>query len=393
MSDVIVLKSSESTIADTIRAMFELAGGIDKYVSQGERVLVKPNFIAPKGSASGVTTDLGVIEAVIAAVLDQDATPIIGEGVPIAYNADATFGRLGVRRLAEKYGVDLVNMDEYPYDMVAIDDAIVLKETPVCRLVREVDKIINLPKMKTHTQTTITLGMKNLKGCVPGEHKLKLHRLGVSAGVVDLNTIIKPTFTIIDGIVALEGNGPTNGQPKRMNLLLGSDDILALEIIGATIMGFRPHRIKHIYLSRNKGIGEYNVANINVIGENVADVTDKFSLPVLKFSKWLGPLALGLILPTVAWLGIDITRVSQRIFERFLPYPEFGDKCTGCGKCIKNCPAEAITFADERRPVVDHEKCIKCYVCDEVCMFGNVRIAGKGGSTPPCETQNERDVS
>jgi len=378
MSDVIVLKTNEDSVDDNVRKIFELAGGIDKYVSPGERVLIKPNFIAPKGSSTGVTTDLCVVEAVIAAVLDQGATPVIGEGVPIAYDADATFGRLGVRRLAEKYGVDLVNMDKYPYDMVVIDDSLVLKETPVCKLVREVDKIINLPKMKTHTQTTITLGMKNLKGCVPGEHKLKLHRLGVSEGVVDLNTVIKPTFTIVDGIVALEGNGPTNGQAKRMDLLIGSSDVLALEIIGATIMGFRPYSIKHIYMSRNKRIGEYNIENINVIGENVADVTDKFSLPVLKISRWLGPLALGRVLPALARCGVDITRLSRWISERLLPYPKFGDKCTGCGRCIRNCPNEAISFAGDRDPVVDHKKCIKCYVCDEVCMFGNVQIAGKG---------------
>ncbi len=377
MSDVVVLKTSDDAVEQTVRMLFEMAGGIEKYVSAGERVLVKPNFLAPKKSTTGVTTDLRVIEAVVKMVLDQNAIPVVGDGVPIAFDAEITFKRLGMRRLADKHGIELVNMDQYPSEIVTIENAMVLKEIPISRLVFEVDKIINVPVMKTHSQTTVTLGMKNLKGCVPGKHKLTAHRLGVSRAVVDLNTVIKPTFTVMDAIECMEGNGPMNGRSKRMDLLLGSDDVLALEIVAAKIMGLDPYTVRHIQLARDKDIGEYKFKNIRVLGAGIDEVKSDFLIPATKMNRWFGALLLGRLIPTLAWCGLDMTGIAQRAYERFLPYPAFTDKCTGCGKCMVNCPEQAIMFESEKHPVIDKNRCIKCYVCDEVCMFGNVKISGR----------------
>jgi uncharacterized protein (DUF362 family)/ferredoxin len=376
MSDVVVLKTSDDDVEQTVRTLFEMAGGIGKYVSAGERVLVKPNFIAPKKSATGVTTDLRVIEAVVKMVLEQNAEPVVGEGVPIAFDADVTFKRLGMIRLAEELGVELINMDQYPSEVVTIEGAMVLKEIPISKLVFEVDKIINVPVMKTHSQTTVTLGMKNLKGCMPGAHKLTPHRLGVSKAVVDLNTVIKPTFTVMDAIACMEGNGPTNGQLKRMDLLLGSADVLALEIVAAKVMGLDPYTVRHIQLARGKGIGEYEFDNIRVLGASIDEVKSEFLMPATKKNRWLVALVVRLI-PMLERCGIDMTNITQRLYERMLPYPAFIDKCTGCGLCLVNCPEQAISFENDKNPVIDKNKCIKCHVCDEVCMFGNVDISGK----------------
>jgi len=375
MSDVVILKTSDDAVEQTVGRLFEMAGGIGKYVSAGQRVLVKPNFLAPKKSATGVTTDLRVIEAVVKMVLDRNAEPVVGDGVPIAFDADITFKRLGMTRLADKYGIELVNMDQYPSEIVTIEDAMVLKEIPISRLVFEVDKIINVPVMKTHSQTSVTLGMKNLKGCVPGAHKLTAHRLGVSRAVVDLNTVIKPVFTVMDAIECMEGNGPTNGRPKRMDLLLGSDDVLALEIVAAKVMGVDPYTVRHIQLARDKGIGEYEFDNIRVFGASIDEVKSDFLIPATKKNRWLGALVVRLI-PMLERCGLDMTNIAQRVYERFIPYPAFTGKCTGCGKCVVNCPEQAISFESEKHPVIDKNRCIKCYVCDEVCMFGNVKIRG-----------------
>jgi len=376
MSDVVVLKTSDDAIEHTVRTLFEIAGGIGKYISAGERVLVKPNFLAPKKSATGVTTDLRLIEAIVRTVLDRNAVPVVGEGVPMAFDADTTFKRLGVRRLADEYGIELINMDQYPSEVVTIEDALVLKEIPISKLVFEVDKIINVPVMKTHSLTTVTLGMKNLKGCVPGAHKLTPHRLGVSKSVVDLNTVIKPTFTVMDAIECMEGNGPMNGRPKRMDLLLGSDDVLALEIVAAKVMGVDPYTVRHIQLACDKGIGEYESDNIRVLGVSIDEVKSEFLMPATKKNRWLAALVVRLI-PILERCGFDMTNMAQRLYERLLPYPSFIDKCTGCGKCVVNCPEQAISFESDKHPVIDKKKCIKCYVCDEVCMFGNVKISGR----------------
>ncbi len=374
MSDVIVLRTGEDMVEQTVRDVFEMAGGAGKYVSAGDRVLIKPNFLGPKRSATGVTTDLRIIEALIKVVLDEDATPVVGDAVPIAYDADVTFKRLGMYTLAEKYGVELVNMDRYPAETVMIDDPLVLEQIPISRLVFEVDKIINVPVMKTHGQTTVTLGMKNLKGCVPGEHKLTAHRLGVAEAVIDLNTVIKPTFTVMDAIVGMDGNGPMNGRPKRMDLVLGSDDVLALEIVASKIMGVNPYSLRHVQLARDKGIGEYEFARIRVLGASIDEVKNSFLIPSTKMNRWFGALVLGRFVPMLARCGLDVTRMAQRFYDRFMPYPSFAGKCTGCGKCAVNCPEQAIRFDGDKNPVIDKNKCIKCYVCDEVCLFGNLDI-------------------
>ena len=378
MSDVIVLKTKEDQIERNIYKIFELAGGIDKYINKGDNVLIKPNFIVPKKSSSGATTDLRIIEAVIKAILKQKAMPIIGEGVPYSFNADETFKRVGIDKIAKKHNIQLINMDNYIPKNVKIKNSLAVNEILISNLVFEVDKIINLPVMKTHTQTTVTLGMKNLKGCIIGKEKLILHHVGLSEGIVDLNTILKPTFTIIDGIVGMEGNGPTNGKPKRMNLLLGSSDILALEIIGSKIMGFNPYSIKHIYLAKDKKIGEYDIKHINVIGENIEEVKDKFSLPILKINKWFGPFFLGHLLPFLSKCGIDISKISQKLFNYFMPYPTFIGNCKGCARCVTNCPQKAISFKGKLNPVINKKRCIKCYVCDEVCLHKNIRIKRRG---------------
>ena len=377
MSDVVVLRTSEEEIENNVARLFEMAGGIGRYVDRDDRVLIKPNFIAPRKSSTGATTNLTVIEGIIKCVLGAGAVPIIGEGVPYAFDADETFRRLGVDRLAEKYHIDLVNLDKYPSRIVEICDGLILKEVVISNFVFEVDKIINVPIMKTHTQTTVTLGMKNLKGCIPGKEKLHLHNSGLHKGIVDLNTVIKPTFTIIDGIVAMEGKGPTNGDPKRMNLLLGSSDILALEIIGAKIMGFDPYSISHIRLSQRKDIGEYDLKKINVRGEAVKDVRDKFAFPASQINKLIGSLFLGQVMPFLARCGIDITNISQRLMNYSMPYPVFMDKCEGCGNCIINCPKKAIGFEGKLHVALDKKKCSKCYVCDEVCIYNNVKIEGR----------------
>jgi uncharacterized protein (DUF362 family)/NAD-dependent dihydropyrimidine dehydrogenase PreA subunit len=376
-SKVIILKTKEDEIAANVAKLFEPFGGIGAFIKPGEKVVIKPNLIVPKPSSTGVTTDLRIVEAVVKLVQAQGAEAIVAEGVPFTFNVETTFRQLGYEMLIKKYGIKLINMDTYKPTIIQIKDGLVLKDLKVSGILLEADKIINLPIMKTHTQTNITLGMKNLKGFICGAEKLKLHNRGISEGIVDVNTFIKPAFTIIDAIVCLEGNGPTNGQPKRMDLLLASNDILALEIIGCRVMSFDPYSVKHIQLAKHKNIGQYDESKITVIGNQVDEVKSKFNVPLIKTSKWLGPLFLGTILPLLSKMGVDISGVSQRLNRIGRQYPEFLGHCTACSKCIINCPQKAISFHGKANPVVDKKKCIKCYVCDEVCVFNNISVTKK----------------
>ena len=374
MSRVVVLKTREAQIEKNVNQIFRLAGGIGRFIKKGEKVLVKPNFLNSKPSSTGATTNLKLLEAVVKAVLKQGATPIIGESTPVSFDAEKVFKRLRADRIAKKYKLRLVDMNKHKFRKVKLKNSLALKEILVSSLVFECDKLINLPVLKTHTQTTITLGMKNLMGCLPGNEKSKLHLAGISQGVVDLCTVIKPTFTIIDGIIGMEGAGPSNGKPKRMNLLIGSDDLLASEIVGARIMGFNPRNIRHIEMAEARGIGEHDEKKIEIIGASIGKVRKKFSFPMINISILFGRLYAGHLPIILSKLGIDVNKVAQKVYDYLVPYPEFLDNCQRCERCIINCPGRALEIEGKPKPALDKKKCIKCYVCDEVCMYNSVKV-------------------
>jgi uncharacterized protein (DUF362 family)/ferredoxin len=377
MAKVIILKTDESQVEHNINQIFKLAGGIEKFIKPGDKVLLKPNFLNPKKSSTGCTTSPAVIEAVVKAVLKQGAIPIIGESSPVSFDTDLTFKRLGIDKIARRHRISLIDLNKYSSRIVKVKEPLRMKRIRVSDMVFEVDKIINLPVMKTHSLTTISLGMKNLMGCVPGVEKLVLHRVGMHEAIVDLASVIKPTFTIIDAIIAMEGMGPANGKARRMNLLIGSDDLLASEIIGARIMGANPYQLKYIQLSKGKDIGEYDIEKIEVVGANLSDVKRKFSLPSSKASGVFSSLVLGTIPLAIARSGIDISRPAQKLYDFMRSYPEFIDTCKRCRRCVLNCPEKALTLNHHPKPLLDKKKCIKCYVCDEVCIYNSVRVKRK----------------
>ncbi|MDD4901990.1 MAG: DUF362 domain-containing protein [Patescibacteria group bacterium] len=376
-SQVIILKTAEKEIDANVAKLFAPFGGIGAIIKPGDKVVIKPNLVVPKPSSTGVTTDLRLVEAVVKLILAQGAEPIVAEGVPFAYNANTVFRQLGYEMLAKKYGIRLINLDTYRPTIIRIQNGMVIKDLKVSGLLLEADKIFNLPVLKTHSQTSVTLGMKNLKGFICGEEKLKLHEKGLSEGIVDLNTFIKPAFTIIDGIVGLEGDGPTSGQAKRMDLLIASNDILALEIVACRVMGFDPYRVKHIRLAKNKNIGQYDSDKITVAGNSIDEVKSKFNVPFIKNSKLLGLIFLERFLPFLYKLGIDVSGITQRLERTGRQFPEFLGHCTACGKCLVNCPGQAIYFPAKADPAVNKKKCIKCYVCDEVCLANNISVTKK----------------
>ncbi|MBN2052016.1 DUF362 domain-containing protein [Candidatus Woesearchaeota archaeon] len=378
MSSVVVLKTGEREVEKNIKKMFILAGGADRFIKKGDKVLIKPNCLNSKPSSTGCTTDLRIIEAVVKIVLKQGAIPIIAEASPISFDTTHIFRQLGIKKLAEKYNARLVDMNKYAFIKVKVENPVVLKKVAVSKLVFETDKIINLPVMKTHVLTTVSLGMKNLMGCVSGEQKLRLHEVGVCEGVVDICQIIKPAFTIIDGIIAMEGAGPSNGKPKRMNLLVGSDDVLAADIVACQIMGFNPHSMKFVKSAANHDIGEYELGKIKIIGASLSRVKSRFSFPRLNISRIAGTVLLKSFIPLIRASGIDVNKLAKRISESMRPHPEFLDNCKRCKRCVVNCPEKALVLDQHHhaKPKLDKKKCIKCYVCDEVCLYGAVKIKG-----------------
>jgi uncharacterized protein (DUF362 family) len=239
-----------------------------------KRALIKVNFITTKTWDSGATTDPMVVEAIIQRLKKIPLEIYVVESDATITNADKAFEITGMKEMCKKNDVQFLNLrHEKDKVKIRIPDGECLKTINVPRIVME-SAIISAAKMKTHIATKVTLGMKNMFGLLPDKLKFKYHAKGISKVIVDINTVLKPNITVIDGFVAMEGKGPTDGTPVKMDLIIAGKDPVATDATSARIMGIDPHEISHIRTASQKGLG--NIDNIEIQGSKLEDVKQTF---------------------------------------------------------------------------------------------------------------------
>jgi uncharacterized protein (DUF362 family) len=238
-----------------------------------DKVLIKVNFITTKTWDTGATTDPIVVEAIIKKLEDLPVKVYVVESDATITDADKAFEMTGMKDMCQRNGVEWLNL-RYVEDKVTlkVPNGEVLKSITVPRLVTE-SAVISAAKLKTHINTTVTLGMKNMFGLLPDKVKGKYHMKGISNVVVDINTVLKPALTVIDGFVGMEGRGPVDGTPVQMNLIIAGTDVVATDATAARIMGFDPYEIKHIRKAFEKGLGS---SEAQVLGEKLETVKRPF---------------------------------------------------------------------------------------------------------------------
>ncbi len=238
-----------------------------------DKVLIKVNFITTKTWDTGATTDPIVVEAIIKKLADLPVKTYVVESDATITNADEAFEVTGMKDMCRRNDTEWINL-RHVNDRVKLEvpNGEVLKTITVPRLVTE-SAIISAAKLKTHLDTTVTLGMKNMFGLLPDKLKGKYHLRGVSKVVVDINTVLRPTITIIDGFVGMEGKGPIDGTPIQMDLIIAGTDPVATDATAARIMGFNPYEITHIRKAFEKSLGK---SEAQVIGEKLETVLKKF---------------------------------------------------------------------------------------------------------------------
>ncbi len=241
-------------------------GGYDK-------VLIKVNFITTKTWDTGATTDPIVVEAIIRKLADLPVKVYVVESDATITNADKAFESTGMKDMCRRNCVEWLNL-RHVKDKVTLEvpEGEAVKTVTVPRLVTE-SAIISAAKLKTHVDTTVTLGMKNMFGLLPDKFKGKYHVKGISKVIVDINSVLRPAITIIDGFVGMEGKGPIDGTPIEMDLIIAGTDPVATDATAARIMGFNPYEITHIRKAYEKGLGK-SVAQ--VLGEKLETVKKQF---------------------------------------------------------------------------------------------------------------------
>ena len=245
-----------------------------KALADWNKVLIKVNFITVKTWDTGATTDPVVVEAIITKLKDLPVKVYVVESDATMTNADKAFEKTGMGEMCKRNSVEWLNL-RHEKDKVNLDipGCEVLKSITVPRIVTE-SAVISAAKLKTHMSTGVTLGMKNMFGLLPDKFKGKYHAKGISRVIVDITTVLKPVLTVIDGFVGMEGNGPVDGTPAPMGIIIAGKDVVATDATACRVMGIDPHEIKHICMACEKGLG--NIDDVQVIGEKLEAVTHPF---------------------------------------------------------------------------------------------------------------------
>ena len=336
-----------------IREAFAAFGGVNAIVQPGRRALVKPNLLLSAAPDQAVTTHPAVIEAILKLLLDAGARVTIGDS-PGFGSAARVAAKAGIADVAGRLGVPIVEFNDSVE--VAAPDGSLFRKIQVARAALEADAIINVPKFKTHGQMTLTLAVKNLFGCVVGRRKAQWHmaagrdRDAFARLLLELWRLLAPSFNIVDGIVGMDGNGPSAGRARPIGVLLAGDDALAVDRTAARIAGLDDERFPLVGAARKIGRFDASLREIEVIGGTVDDVAlDDFELPAAVDVEF-GPRFLRRTLKNALTAR---PRVNRR-------------KCRACGICADNCPPRAMAMNDSRIRI-DYSACISCFCCQEMC--------------------------
>jgi len=239
-----------------------------------KQVLIKINFITIKTWDTGATTDPIVVEAIIKKLAHLPVEIKVVESDASITNATRAYEKTGMKEMCEHNGIEFINL-RYVKDTVKIPipNGLTLSSITVPRIVQE-SAIVSAAKLKTHSATKVTLGMKNMFGLLPDKFKFKYHVNGISKVIVDINSVIKPTLTVIDGFVGMEGHSPVDGDPVKADLIFAGKDVVATDATATRGMGFDPKEISHIRNAYEKGLG--NIDNIDIVGASLSEVKQNF---------------------------------------------------------------------------------------------------------------------
>jgi len=291
VSIVSIVRVQNEDVESAVRKAVSLTNGFESVAWKGATVLVKPNAVSPSKSGSGVITDARVVESVTKYVKERNPKRIvIGDGSSVGYDFPLRFDSIrcmevaGFVDVAQKLGVDIVDLNRDEQVEVQVPDAFVMETFSIAKTAWEADVIISLPVIKTHIRTGITCGLKNMKGILPGNEKKRTHQLGLDRGIVDLNRVAKPKFTVVDGIIGTQGTHSDEADRVPLNLIFAGSDVVAVDAVCASVAGFDVKDILHVQLAAEANLGVADLSRIEIRGEKIDAVKRPF-IPFLEAAR------------------------------------------------------------------------------------------------------------
>lgn len=353
---VSIVNCSDYDVDNIIKSIEDLLrpfNGLYGMIKDKKRVLIKVNMVGPYKPQRAATTHPAVVEAFCKMLSKLEVEILIGDSS--LSSTEKAFEVCGFKEVAKKYGAKLCNFDNYSYKYYP-SGLKYLPEIPISDYLFESDFIINIAKLKIHYSTQFTGTVKNLYGIIPGKLKLQIHgktgnKENFENVLVQIPQICTPGISIIDGIVGMEGNGPTNGKAKHAGYLLGGINCYNIDSIAMDIIGIKQKEVYYINNAISQGLCN-RIENIKVYGE--------------KYSKVLFQRPSSFI----STLDRVIIKLTPKIYNKFMrPRANVNlSKCKICRKCTTYCPENAI-YENKGKIYVNKKKCISCFCCQEACPY------------------------
>lgn len=375
----------EEEVYNAVKACTDALGGIAAFVRRDEKILVKPNFLTASDPELAIVTHPSVTGAVLRLLHEEGCTNVVCGDSPGHGSPESAAEKAGLPELFNRYGARQADMStevsvDYPGGAAA-DRFYLTKDAA------EADAIIGVCKMKTHALERITGAVKNMYGLVCGYRKAAGHVRFPNAVIfarmlADIHNLRKPRLHIMDGIVAMEGNGPGSGDPVQMNIILASADPVALDTVFCQLINMDPELIPTNVQGELLGVGCSHLDKIRIIETEPAAAKNRGEREISAdelFKKY-----------GKADFDADRTGTKKTLLSRFSdamtaiarrPFIS-AELCVKCGICVEHCPVpgKAVSFKNGKTepPVYDYSKCIRCYCCQEMCPQNAIKVKGHG---------------
>lgn len=370
MDTVSILSCKEyehKSVKAVLLKSIEHLGGLEKYIQKNEKVLLKINLLMKKTPEEATTTHPVFVQCLAEILMEYGADVLIGDSPGGPFNERMLKGiykATGTAYAAEKSGAKL-NFNTNQME-VQNPKGLLLKKLTVVEMLKDIDKVISVSKLKTHGMAKMTGAVKNMFGTVPGALKAEYHLNMPKAddfanSLIDICLYSAPVLSFMDAIVGMEGDGPSSGTPRAIGAVLASNSPFALDLAAAKIIHLSADAVPTIRNSIQRGLCVSELSDLTLLGDTIEDfiITDFKAPKISNINPFSGKMP---------------AFVEQFLNNNLQPRPVFlHDKCIGCRDCYNNCPPKTIEMVDHR-PVVHLDKCIRCFCCQELCPEKAVEI-------------------